>query len=212
MLASDAISQFETYVDDTTELSSAQELTLLQKVFGDVWSDRPWEFAKVNATGTFSLTTPNIPIPADFSHFVENDSATDNTSQTHNNAAPKVIFIGANLRPYQIINWSDRRQYQNRTGFAYLDLPNSAITLTGSPTAPDLYDFDYKLIPPTLVLDQEIPKIPEEFQPILWHLMAIDDEIILHFPRASSYAPDNKAKADGYMDRIALWNANLRNE
>ena len=144
MLSDDVISQFETYVDDTTELSSAQEVLLLQKVFSKVWTDRPWEFAKANASGTFALTTPNIPKPADFSNFIENAAATDNTFSIENKASPKVIFIGANFQPYQIINWSDRRQYANRTGFAYLDLPNNGITFTTPPLAPDLYDFDYK--------------------------------------------------------------------
>jgi hypothetical protein len=211
MLASDVITNFETYVDDTTELSSAQELALLQKIFDKVWVAKPWEFAKNTASGTYALTTPNIPIPVDFSNFIENNQSTDNTVAIDNNSSPKVVFIGAQYQPYQVVNWSDRRQYRNRLGFVCLDLPNSAISFTHLPLSTDLYEFDYKTKPPTLVLGNEIPGIPSEFHPMLFHGMAVDDEIILRFSRANAYAPDNQAQYDRYMSNMAQWNANLQN-
>jgi hypothetical protein len=210
MLASAVLTKFEEYVDDATELSSSQELDLLQKVFNKVWTDRPWEFAKATVSGTFALTVPNIPKPADFSYFVENDLTTDITAGVYNNAVPKVIFIGSNFAAYQIINWSDRRQYRNQKGYAYLDLPNSGITFTYTPTATDTYEFDYKKTPPTLVLTQEIPSIPSEYHDMLYHGMAVDDDIILRFAKAQSYAPDHQAKFDNYLRDMALWNANLQ--
>jgi hypothetical protein len=210
MLASDVITKFEEYVDDSTELSSTQELDLLQKVFNKIWVQKPWEFAKASVSGTFALTTPNIPKPADFSNFVENNLSTENTVEMDNNAAAKVIFIGANYQPYQIINWSDRRQYRTRSGFAYLDLPNSGITFTLAPTATDTYEFDYKKQPPTLVLGSEIPSLPAEFHDMLYHGMAVDDDIILRFPKAQSYAPDNQARYDSYFRDLAAWNASLQ--
>jgi hypothetical protein len=209
MLTSDVIAKFETQVDDTTELSSTQELALLQKVFNKIWIDRPWEFAKTSASGTFALTVPHIPKPADFSNFIENDQTTDNTVSVDNNASPKVIFIGSAYTPYQIVNWSDRRQYRNQRGYAYLDFPNSGISFTATPLAADTYEFDYKKQPPTLVLANEIPSIPSEFHDMLYHAMAVDDEIILHFPRANSYAADNTAKYQSYLSDLRLWNANL---
>lgn len=210
MLAQDVITNFETYVDDSTELSSTQELTLLQKVFNKLWIQKPWEFAKASVAGTFALTTPNIPKPADFSSFLENNLSTDNTIEIDNNAAPKVIFIGASYQPYQIINWSDRRQYRNRSGFAYLDLPNNGISFSVVPPAIDTYEFDYKKQPPTLVLGSEISGIPAEFHPMLYHAMAVDDDIILRFPKAQSYAPDNQARYDSYFRDLAAGNASLQ--
>jgi hypothetical protein len=40
MKPEDIITLFEQYVDDATELSSVQELALLQKIFAKVWTDK----------------------------------------------------------------------------------------------------------------------------------------------------------------------------
>jgi hypothetical protein len=210
MQARDIITKFEQYVDDTTELSSQQELDLLDKVYQKVCMERDWEFLKAPASGTFSLNTPNIILPDNFSHLCENNQYTDNNMPVENNAVPKVIFIGADYQPFQVVNWSDRRQYRNQSGFAYLDLPNNGITFSVPPAAVDTYEFDYIIVPEAIDDLTDEPIFPERFQPMLYHLMAIDDEIILHFPRANSYALDNKAAADDYMAQMALWNANLR--
>lgn len=204
------IALFEQYVDDSTELSSTQELALCQKIYNKVWSYRAWEFAKASAAGNYVLATPNIPLPANFSHFLENNQSTDNTTSIDNNASPKVIFIGASFAPYQIVNWSDRRQYRNSTGYAYLDLPNNGISLTGTLSGVDTYEFDYKQQPPALELDTPITGIPAEFQDILFHGMAVDDDIILRYPKAQSYAPDNQAQYDALLRNMAYWNANLQ--
>lgn len=209
MLSSEIITGFEQYVDDATELSSTQELTLLQKVYDQVCMDADWEFLKAVASGSFALTTPNIALPADFSHLCENNSYTDNTQSTENNAVPKVIFISSAYTPFQVINWSDRRQYRNQNGYAYVDLPNSGITFTATPAAIDTYEFDYIKTPAALTLVTS-PLMPVRFHPMLYHLMAIDDEICLRFPRAQSYAVDNKARADSYKADMAMWNASLR--
>ena len=210
MTGQTVITKFEQYVDDTTELSSSQELDLLQKIFNKVWIAKPWEFTKASIAGTFVLSIPNIPKPADFSSFLENNLSTDNSVSVENNAAPKVIFIGSNYSPYQVINWSDRRQYRTKLGYAYLDLPNNGISLTGSPIGVDTYEFDYKKRPPTITLNAEIPGIPSEFHDMLYHGMAVDDEIILRFPKAQSYAPDNQGQYDTFMQSMAMWNASLQ--
>lgn len=210
MKPEDIITLFEQYVDDATELSSAQELALLQKIFAKVWNQKPWEFTKGSVSGTYALTTPNIPKPADFSSFLENNTYTDNTVSIENNAAAKVLFIGSAYTPYQIINWSDRRQYRSQLGYAYLDLPNSGISLTGTPIATDLYEFDYKKQAPTLVIGTLIPGIPTDYQHMLYHGMAVDDEIIQRWPRAQAYAQDNQAAYNDFLQQMAMWNAALQ--
>jgi hypothetical protein len=211
MLVSDIIPKFELYVDDSTELSSVQELALCQKIFSGIWHDRAWEFAKTSASGTFSLSTPNILKPSDFQNFLENNTYTDNTRSVENNASPKVIFIGSSYSPYQIVNWSDRRQYKNTLGYAYLDLPNGGISLTGTPTSTDTYEFDYKKLPPTLTTSTDLSTFfPEDYQHAIYHGMAADHDIILLFPRANSYAAENTAKYNSYLSDMRLWNANLQ--
>lgn len=208
MLVSAIITSFETYVDDATELSSTQELALCQKVYNKIWGARPWEFAKKSASGSFALTAPHIAMPADFEHFLENNQTTDNSVSVDNNAAPKVIYIGSAYTPVQIINWSDRRRYLNQTGYAYLDLPNNGITFTYTPTAIDTYEFDYKKIADTLTT-ASTPAIPARFHDMIYHGMAVDDDIIQRYPKAQSYAPENQAKFDSYMRDMAYWNSQL---
>jgi hypothetical protein len=209
MLASQIITSFETYVDDATELSSTQELALLQKVYNKVWSDRPWEFAKKPATGTLSTTVPYVALPADFEHLVENNQYTDNTA-SYGSATPKVVFTGSSYaRTYQIINYSDRRQYYNQDGYAYIDLTTSRLVFTKQPIVADSYEFDYKAIADTLTTSST-PAFPARFHDMLYHLMAVDDDIILRFPKAQSYAPENQARGDSYLRDMAYWNANLR--
>jgi hypothetical protein len=210
MTPEEVIALFQVYVDDATELSTTEEFLVLRKVFNKIWLAKPWEFAKSTASGTFALTRPHIPKPEDFSNFLENNTYTDNTVSVDNNASPKVIFVSSAYTPYQIINWSDRRQYRNKSGYAYLDLPNNGITFTATPLATDTYEFDYKTIPPTLALGVVIPGIPTAFHDMLYHGMAVEDDIILRFPKAQSYAAENQAKFDGYLHDLSQYNASLQ--
>jgi hypothetical protein len=190
MLVSEIISKFELYVDDSTELSSAQELALCQKIYNKVWEDRPWEFKKRAATGTLSASVPYVSLPADFGSLAENNLTTGNSVRVDNNAAPKVVFVGSAYTPYQIVNWSDRRQYTNKNGYAYLDIPNSRLVFTVQPTSADSYEFDYLATPDTLSTSST-PAFPSRYHDMLYHGMAADHDIILLFPRANSYAQEN---------------------
>jgi hypothetical protein len=207
MLVSAVLTSFETYVDDATELSSAQELALCQKIYNKVWMDRPWEFAKAQASGTLSTSVPYIPLPASFASLTENNQTTDNTVSGENNAVQKVIFVGASYTPYQVINWSDRRQYLNQRGYAYLDMLNMRLCFTAQPTTADTYEFDYLANADTLTT-ASTPAFPARFHDMLYHGMAVDDDIIL--PKAQSYAAENGAKYDSYLADMRLWNANLQ--
>ena len=207
MNTSAIIEGFELYVDDTTELSSAQELTLAQKIYDKICDDRPWEWLKKEATGTM-LTTTTILTPSDFAHFVENLQMTNNADSYDGNARPVGILING-TKWLQIINWSDRKQYINRDGFAYYDAANNTITTTYPQPAGATYSFDYKFIPPALTLGTA-PIFPERFHPMVYHGMAVDDMIIQLFDKARSYAQENGAMYNSFLQRLALWNANLR--
>lgn len=209
MLASQIITSFELYVDDSTELSSAEELALLQKVYNKAWMDRPWEFAKTQASGTLSTTLPYVTLPAAFASLTENNQATDNSVSVDNNAAPKVVYVGSSYTPYQVVNWSDRRKYLNRNGFAYVDIVSGRLYFTVQPTTADSYEFDYLANADTLT-PASTPAFPARFHDMLYDGMAVDDDIILRFPKAQSYAPDNQAKFDAYLNSMRLWNANLQ--
>src|SRR5437870_3060285 len=104
---------FHVYTDDTTELSSAEELALADRISKKIARSRPWEILKTEKTGTLSTTVPYVVLPDNFAHITENNQSTDNSIPVLNNAAARVVFVGSSYRPYQVINFSDRRQYRN---------------------------------------------------------------------------------------------------
>jgi hypothetical protein len=211
----DIIDKFELYTGDTTELSTQDELYLVNKIYGDVCNDRPWEWLKKTATGTITVTNgvATITPPADFLYFVENSQATNIAYETQNNASPKVIFLATATGlydPYQIINFSDRRQFLNQVGYAYLDTVNNLITFTKVPTETDLtYEFDYIYTPPAITLTTS-PVFPALYHDIIFHGMAVDDMIIQLFDREKTYAKENQAGYDSMMTKLRYYNAQLQ--
>ena len=192
----DVIEKFELQVSDITELSSAEELDLLQNVFQDVCVDRQWEFLKAPASGSLTLDATTglyyLTVPDDFAYFSANNQTTDNSDEIDNNSVPAVVFIGTNYDPYQVVNYSDRRQYRNRTGFCWYDASTRKVWFTTTPPA-TTYEFDYIQAPPTLTLNGNFP-FPDQFTAILWYGMARDNSIIQLSDRAKSYLAENNAK------------------
>src|ERR1017187_10613767 len=216
MTGQQLIDKFEKYTGDTTELSTQDELDLLNKIYGDVCNDRPWEWLKQMARDTITVTNgvATITPPADFSYFTENNQTTDIAQEPKNNASPKVIFVATATglyNPYQIVNFSDRRQFYNMLGYAYYDTVNNLITFTVPPTETDLtYEFDYIFNPPALTLDTS-PVFPALYHDILFHGMAVDDVIIQLFDRTHSYAKENQAGYDSMLLKLQYYNSQLQN-
>lgn len=211
LTAAEIITAFELQVNDITELSSAEELALLNRIYQKLCSYKPWEILKVSASGVVltDATGSYITAPTDFAFFIENNMYTDNSIGVSNNAAPKVIFIIQNgaYQPYQIINFSDRRQYYNRSGFAYYDAVNNIIRFTAAPVGTS-YEFDYIKVPANLTLT-DYPVFPGQFHPIFQFGMAVDNEILQLSPKATSYATENNGKYASYLSDIEYWNAQL---
>lgn len=220
LTAEEIIEAFELQVNDITELSDQEELDLLNRIYQRLYTDRDWEFAKRNATGNYQTDQYGafIPLAADFSHITINNQYTDNSIGIENNAAAKVVFIinGTAYTPFQVINWSDRRQYQNRSGFVYVDLnynialyPTGILRFTGGPAyVPPFtaYDYDYICVPPLLTLE-DYPLFPGKFHPILQFEMATDNDILQLSPKATSFQADNEAKYQMYLLDMQYWNA-----
>lgn len=208
MTVAQLIPKFELYVDDTTELSSAEELDLANKVYQAICDFRVWEFLKKEASGTMASTT-TITVPSDFAHFIENRLMTDNSDNFNQNAKPVGILINGTTW-LQIINWSDRRQYANRSGFAYLDVGNNVIVTTEAQPAGATYSFDYKRVPAALTTSDS-PAFPARYHDIIYHGMAVDDMIIQLFDKARSYKDENQGKYNSYLQGMCAWDANLQN-
>lgn len=209
MTGQELLNKFHLYTGDQSELSTTDELDLLNKCYDDVMQRRPWEFLKKTASGSISsdATSSYITVPTDFRYFSENNQKTDNSSTTYNNASPKVIFVGSNYTPYQIVNFSDRRQFLNQSGFAYLSLVDNKIRFT-APPVDSTYEFDYIKQWDELALDTE-PIFPSDFHDMLYQMMAVDSVIINLFDRARSYAVENQNAADDAFKKLCYYNSML---
>lgn len=211
--ATELITIFELQVNDVTELSTSEELMLMNRIYQRVCSDRPWEFLKTSETGTLLGSGTDgfyITIPSDFGYFYENFQWTDNAISPQLNSNPKVIYIGTVKTPYQIVNYSDRYKYLGSTGYCYLDLANNKIVFTGVPLSTTYY-MDYIKVPATLT-GASTPVIPTRFQEVLIYGMAAENEIIQLSPKAKSYAPENLTLYNQYLADMALWNSRLIND
>lgn len=206
MTAQTIIELFELKVDDTTELSTAEELALLNRIYQMVCDDRPWEILKKSADGTMTTTT-TITAPTDFAYLVENVNYTDNSWSTEINSKPAGVLINGN-KWLKLINWSDRRQYTNADGYVYYDPTAGALVTTYAQPAGATYSFDYKSVPADLTLGTE-PVFPERFHSMFAYAMATDNMATQLFDKARSYAQENERVYLQYLQRMAVWNANL---
>jgi len=204
MTGAEIITAFEQQVDDLTELSSTEELALLNKVYKKVMRDRPWEITKKAGTGTQSSSVAYVSLPADFAFITQNHGYTQTTMYTDS----PCVFVGTNYQPYKIVSWSDRRQYRDQDGYAYVDIANSRLYFTKQPATAQSYEFDYHSVPDDLTTATS-PVFPADFHHMLAHLMATEDFIMQLSDKAKSYAPENKAMAKSYMDDMTYWNARL---
>jgi hypothetical protein len=201
------IDKFEVYLDDTSELSAEDELDLADDICRQIYNDRPWEFLKKPYAGTTDGTNA-IALPTDFGYLLETEEFTDNSRVVEMNASPKTILVGGNK--YQVVNFSDRRQYANRGSFCYVDLLNKQIVFTVTPASGLAVDYDYIHVPAKLTLETS-PAFPAEYHSMVYHGMAVDDYIIQQFDKAKSYLPENQAKYQAKLANLVYWNAQFYN-
>ena len=199
MITSEIIQKFELLVDDSTELSTSEEIALANKVYQKICDDRNWEFLKKEATGSVNGT--EITLPDDFSHVLNNYEETANNTEVNTNQRPAVVFVANN--PYLIINWSDRKK-NNQVRFCYVDLASNKIKFSESVSGN--YSFDYKYVPEDLTLSTS-PVFPVRFHDAIAHGMAVEDMICQLFDKARSYAQENQAIYNEIKTRMAYWNS-----
>lgn len=183
---SDIISKFELFIGDDTELSSTEELDLVQKVYNKILQSDEWEFLKKTATGSISGT--DITQSSDFDRF---------TSE-------QTIFIGSNNKENRQVPYGRRREFNNQNGFFYYDARQEKFVFTKSQL--DTYSYDYIMIPSALDLVSSNPVFPERFWDAIYHGMCIDSDIINLSDKARSYAQVNELKYNSILQDMQSWN------
>ena len=203
MTTENIILGFEQYVDDTTELSPAQELALANKIYRKILDAKPWEFLKKEFIGTTTGST-TVTLPADFKFMLPTYGYTDSTTDQ----GGLYVFIGSTLKPYKVVNWSDRKQYITTSQVCYLDIVNGNLVFTVAPDSGLTISFDYIYRPDDLALDTS-PVFPAEYHPAIYHGMATEDYIIQQFDKARSYAAENQAMYKNYLADLGAYNSQL---
>ena len=197
------ITKAQLYLDDMSELSTAEFGDLFNKMYNKINVSRPWEGTK-REHSTTTDSNDYITLPSGFLHLTENHNHTDSSYA----AEFPVVFLDTTYTPIKVVSWSDRRQYRNSGSHAYIDIVNSRLYFTKSPGSGKSVEFDYFAQMPTLALN-EYPWFPAEFHDCIYHYMVSDDYMIQQSDKAKSYAAENRAAGDQIMEQMVMWNARL---
>lgn len=185
----DIISKFELFIGDSTELSTTEEVDLVQKVCTKIYNSDEWEFLKKEATGTISGT--EITQPADFNRMT----------------SIQRIYLGANKREFVEVPFDRRREFDNQNGYFYYDARQEKFIFTVSQS--DTYSFDYIYVPAALDTTTSNPVFPVRFWDMIYHGMCLDSDIINLSDKARSYAQVNEAKYASLLADMQSWNKKL---
>ena len=194
------IERFDLYPDDTTELSTDEELEVANDKLRLIYMEQSWEFLRRNKSGTIE-SDGKISTPIDFDEFMENYAEDSDIPNM------KVVYIG-NGAPYVVIPMGQRnaRQYTNS---CWLDPADNKINFSQSPGSGTPYQFDYKTSPDDVTADTS-PALPPEYHPMVVFLMLIDEEIIKKSEKARSNMQDNAVQYQTYLKNLKLRDARFK--
>lgn len=204
MTKAEIITKAQLYLDDMSELSTAEFSDLFDKMYRKVNSNRPWEGTKAEGTGTTSTSVAYISLPADFLFLTQNANYTDSSEA----ASRPVVFRGTNYTKYEVVSWDDRRQYRDSDAHAWIDYPNSRLYFSKTPSVVESVEFDYHA-QQTALTDNDSPWFPAEYHDVLYHMMVSDDFVIQQSDKAKSYKQENDKMAKDYLEEMAWWNSQL---
>jgi hypothetical protein len=195
------IDEFGLQNGDTTDLSTSESIMVLNRVYRSVLDSKDWLFLMkpINLT---TDGTDRVALPEDFKKFVASGQYTERFLDSK---FPFVIFLGENKRPYYYVNYLDREQYSNTSGFFYIDINTNEIVFTQSPDGGQTVKGDY-IYTPDDVTTVTSPVFPSEYSNVLVYGMAVDDLIIQLFDKAKSYAPENQVKYRKRLAEMKSWN------
>jgi hypothetical protein len=195
------IDRFELYTDDTTDLSSDEELILANDKLRLIYMEQPWEFLRRKKTGNVESDGKITP-PADFDELMENFS----DDPTSGEPVTKVVFIGRS--PYLVVPMGQR----NVSGFSnvcWIDPTDGKINFAQSPGTGAAYEYDYKTSPDDIAVGTS-PKLPAEYHPMVVFAMLIDEEIIKKSEKARSSMQENAVQYQRYLKNLKLRDARLK--
>jgi hypothetical protein len=204
MTKSEIIVKAQLYLDDTSDLSSAEFSDLFDKMYRKVNSSRPWEGTKKEGSTTTSTSLQYVDLATDFLFLTQNANYTNSSEP----ADFPVVFRGTAYNPYKVVSWSDRRQYRGSNAHAWIDFPNRRLYFSSTPTVSESVEYDYHGQMDALA-DGDSPWFPAEYHDVLYHMMVSDDFVIQQSDKAKSYKNENDKMAKDYLEEMAWWNSQL---
>lgn len=204
MTKAQIIAKFNLFMDDTSDLSSAEESDLFDKHYRKINSSRPWEGTKAEGSTTTSTSLQYVALENNFLFLTANGNYTDSSEY----AERPVVFRGSDYKKYEVVSWSDRRQYRNSDAHAWIDFPNLRLYFSKIPSVVEAVEYDYHKQMPALA-SGESPWFPAEYHDVIYHMMCADSFIIQQSDKAKSYQSDNEEAAKNYLEQMAWWNSQL---
>lgn len=200
MITSDIISKFNLYVDDGSELSSSEELALAEKIYRKVLDEHEWEFLKKEYSGTASTSVPYIALPSDFKNIAIN--------YTEDGEPKQVIFFGSTYDVYEVIPFSQRRDYRDQGGYCYIDKRQGRLYFTKQPVEAGAVEFDYIYNPDALTTNTS-PVFDSIHHDIVYHGMVMDFYSIEQTEKARAYFSEHMNWYKDFLTRMK--NVNIKN-
>lgn len=197
------IERFELYTDDTTDLSSDEEIILANDKLRLIYMEQPWEFLRRKKTGVVE-NDGKITLPADFDEFLENFS----DDPSYGESTMKVVYIGGQKAPYLVVPMGQRNA-NNFSNVCWIDPSDGKINFSQNPGTGAIYEFDYKTSPDDITVGTS-PKLPAEYHPMIVFLMLIDEEIIKKCEKARSSMQDNAVQYQKYLKNLKLRDARFK--
>lgn len=197
------IDRFELYTDDTTDLSSDEELILANDKLRLIYMEQPWEFLRRKKSGSVESDGKITP-PADFDELMENFSE----DPTIGEPITKVVYLGGNKSPHLVVPMGQRNA-NNYSNVCWIDPTDGKINFAQSPGSGAAYEFDYKTSPDDIAVGTS-PKLPPEYHPMIVFLMLIDEEIIKKSEKARSSMQDNAVQYQRYLKNLKLRDARFK--
>lgn len=204
MTKQEIITRFNLYIDDMSDLSTEEESQLFDKQYRKINAARPWEGTKAEGSTTTSTSLQYVALASDFLFLTANANHTDSSYE----AERPVVFRGSDYRKYEVVSWSDRRQYRNSDAHAWVDFGALRLYFSKTPSVVEAVEYDYHKQMPALAAG-ESPWFPEEYQDALYHMMCADSFIIQQSDKAKSYRTENEKAAKDILDQMAWWNSQL---
>jgi hypothetical protein len=204
MTKQEIITRFNLFIDDMSDLSSTEESQLFDKQYRKINASRPWEGTKAEGSTTTSTSLQYVTLASDFLYLTPNANHTDSSYASER----PVVFRGSDYRKYEVVSWSDRRQYRESDKHAWIDFPNLRLYFSKVPTTVEAVEYDYNKQMPALELN-ESPWFPEEYQDALYHMMCADSFVIQQSDKAKSYRNENEKIAKDIVEQMAYWNSQL---